>query len=119
MMSGMSQGRREDQIIRALQQPPEAIDVSGRWLDDRLYTVQAAGPRDHPAQGYELGSLGHRIRSVLLHDAERSSTRLLSPGPDEMWTDPWLVRDGESLLVYAKVDDAGAGTPPTRILPAG
>lgn len=97
----------------------QALDVAGRWLDDRFYAVQAAGPQDHPAQDYELGSLGHRIRSVLLHDAERSSTRLLTPGPGELWTDPWMVRDGDSLVVYAKVGDVEAGIPPTRIRPAG
>ncbi|GLW31106.1 hypothetical protein [Actinoplanes regularis] len=93
------------------------LDTSGRWLDDRFYLTHAAGPEDHPAQAYEPGGLSSRIRSVLLHDADRSSTRLLSPNPDELWTDPWIVRDGESLLVYPKPEDIEAGTHPARVLP--
>ncbi|GID92443.1 hypothetical protein ACFQFC_40390 [Amorphoplanes digitatis] len=97
----------------------QTLDTSGRWLDDRFYTVQAEGPEDHPAQEYGMGSLSSRIRSLLLHDADRSSTRLLTPTPDELWTDPRIVRSGESLLVHARPDDIRTGTPPTRILPTG
>jgi hypothetical protein len=97
----------------------QTLDGSGRWLDGRFYTVQAVGPEDHPSQEYVMGSLVSRIKSVLLHDAERSSTRLLAPSLEEIWTDPWIVRDGESLLVYATLDDVEAAIAPTRILPVG
>ncbi|MET8153499.1 hypothetical protein ACIBSW_07950 [Actinoplanes sp. NPDC049668] len=97
--------------------PEQTLDVSGRWLDDRFYMVQAAGPEDHPAQEYGMGTLSCRIRSVLLHDADRSSTKLLTPTPTEPWTDPRIVRDGESLLIYARPEDTKTGTPPTRTLP--
>lgn len=95
------------------------LDLSGQWLDDRFYTVQAEGPADHPAQDHQMGSLVSRIRSVLLYDAERSRTRLLVPGPDEPWTFPWIVSDGRSLLVYADSDDVQGGIAPTRTLPIG
>lgn len=93
------------------------LDVSGQWLDDRFYTVQAEGPEGHPAQDYQMGGLATRIKSLLLHDAERSRTQLLVPGPDESWTDPSIVSDGRSLLVYADHHDVGNGIPPTRALP--
>ncbi|WIN00455.1 hypothetical protein ACTOB_004164 [Actinoplanes oblitus] len=97
----------------------QTLDVSGQWLDDRFYAVRADGPVDHPAQDYQMGNLASRIKSLLLHDAEQSRTRLLVPGPDEAWTCPWIVSDGRTLLVYAHDDDVRSGIPPTRILPVG
>ncbi|WP_099343804.1 MULTISPECIES: hypothetical protein [unclassified Actinoplanes] len=87
------------------------LDSVGRWVDDRFYTVQAAGPDDHPAQEWEMGGLGRRIRSLLLYDAGHASARLLVPAAGESWTDPWVSRDGGSLRVHADGDDAIGRTP--------
>ncbi|WP_052720583.1 hypothetical protein [Actinoplanes rectilineatus] len=86
------------------------LDGCGRWLDDRFYAVQAAGPDDHPAQSYAMGTLVHQIRSLLVYDAAHARTHLFEPGPAERWTDPIVVRDGDTLLLRPRRDAAPART---------
>lgn len=95
----------------------EHLDRHGRWADDRFFVVQAGGPDDHPAQEYTFGLPVTRISSLLIHDADRASGRLLVPGPEEMWTDPTVLRHGDELWIYPDRAAADAGTPPDRTLP--
>ncbi|MEU8241317.1 hypothetical protein AB0C07_23980 [Actinoplanes missouriensis] len=88
----------------------------GRWLDDRFYVIEVNGPDDHPEQEYGFG--GAVINSVLIHDADRSSSRVLEPTADERWTTPWVVREGDELLVFPDRQAAEAGASPDRTLPA-
>ncbi|MEU4563229.1 hypothetical protein AB0F72_33030 [Actinoplanes sp. NPDC023936] len=88
----------------------------GRWLDDRFYVIEVDGPDDHPEQDYGFG--GSVINSVLIHDADRSSDRVLEPGPGERWTTPWVVRAGDELLIFPDRQAAEAGASPDRTLPA-
>ncbi|WP_433831546.1 hypothetical protein ACQP2E_13795 [Actinoplanes sp. CA-015351] len=85
----------------------------GWWLDDRFFVVPAEGPDEHPAQEYTMGDLVSVIQSVLIHDAASSTTQVLVPGPAELWTDPWVVRDGDELHVYP---DRDTGRAPDRTL---
>ncbi|MFE9630952.1 hypothetical protein [Streptomyces sp. NPDC006463] len=96
----------------------EWLDKGGFWVDERFFTIRIEGPKDHPEQG--LGHMGaqlYNIVSLLIHDAERGTTRILVPEDTENWTDPVLaVRDGMG-WVYPTREDRAAGGTPDRIFP--
>ncbi|MFF1871564.1 hypothetical protein [Streptomyces sp. CB03911] len=92
------------------------LDESGRWVDERLYVVDAAGPEDHPEQDFTFGHLGHVILSVVVHDVERATTQVLVPAAGESWTDPVVRRDGDTWRLYPHRSAVDAGRP-DRVLP--
>ncbi|BBH68686.1 hypothetical protein ACTI_53710 [Actinoplanes sp. OR16] len=73
------------------------ISWYGRWLDDRWLVAQAEGPDDHPLWTYE-----RQILNVIVHDAEERVTLVLTPGPEDAWTNPWPERDGDGWKVRAE-----------------
>ncbi|RSM61651.1 hypothetical protein DMB66_24355 [Actinoplanes sp. ATCC 53533] len=93
------------------------LATPGYWVGDRFFVVDVAGPDDHPAQRYVLSDLVTAIVSLLIHDADQSSTHLLVPRPDELWTDPRVERHGDVLHVYPDLAARAAGRP-DRTLPA-
>ncbi|MFE6828425.1 hypothetical protein [Streptomyces sp. NPDC057690] len=93
------------------------LEAYGHWLDGRFLVVRAEGPDDHPRQSYGPGMLVTGIVSVLIHDAAHGSTRTLTPGPQERWTDPQVVLAGEKMRVYA-TREARAADVTDRILSA-
>ncbi|MFD9480592.1 MULTISPECIES: hypothetical protein [Streptomyces] len=94
------------------------LDKSGFWEDERYFTIRIEGPKDHPEQGLgEMGRQLYNIVSLLIHDAERGTTRILVPEATESWTDPVLaVRDGSG-WVYPTREARAAGGAPDRIIP--
>ncbi|MFD8633700.1 hypothetical protein [Streptomyces sp. NPDC059533] len=94
------------------------LDNGGSWEAERFFTIRIEGPEDHPEQG--IGAMGrqlHNIVSLLIHDAERGTTRILVPEAGESWTDPVLdVRDGTGRVYPTREDRAADGTP-DRIFP--
>ncbi|WP_328924392.1 hypothetical protein OG429_06850 [Streptomyces sp. NBC_00190] len=94
------------------------LDKGGFWVDERFFTIRIEGPKDHPEQGLgPMGSQLYNIVSLLIHDAERGTTRILVPEDTENWTDPVLaVRDGMG-WVYPTREDRAAGGAPDRIFP--
>lgn len=96
----------------------EGLDNGGYWEDERYFTIRIEGPKDHPEQG--LGDMGRElcnIVSLLIHDAERGTTRILVPEATESWTDPVLdVTDGTG-RVYPTREARAAGGTPDRIIP--
>ncbi|MGW1070584.1 hypothetical protein ACWD4F_39545 [Streptomyces aureus] len=91
------------------------LNPYGHWLDGRLLVVQAEGPDDHPLQSYGPGLPVTGIVSLLIHDTAYGSTQTLIPGPHETWTEPHVVRAGETLRVYA-TPEARIADVPDRIL---
>ncbi|WP_405828663.1 hypothetical protein [Streptomyces sp. NBC_00105] len=102
----------------------ELLDKGGHWVEERFFVIQVEGPEDHPRQG--LGHIGaqlYAIVSLLVHDAERHTTRVFVPDRTEHWTDPVLrVRNGTG-YVYATPEADAADTPdrefPVDPAPAG
>ncbi|MEU9251779.1 hypothetical protein AB0D66_08045 [Streptomyces sp. NPDC048270] len=98
----------------------QLLDKGGFWEDERFFTIRVGGPEDHPRQG--LGDIGdqlYRIVSLLIHDAERGTTRILVPEDTENWTDPVLdVRDGMG-RVYPTHEALAGGGAPDRTFPIG
>ena len=92
------------------------LATPGYWVGDRFLVVDVPGPDDHPAQRYVLSDLVTTIVSLLIHDAEKSSTHLLVPRPDELWTDPRVERHGDVLHVYPD-RAAREASRPDRTLP--
>ncbi|MEV6397870.1 hypothetical protein AB0M39_24375 [Streptomyces sp. NPDC051907] len=93
------------------------LERTGHWLDDRFYVVEAEGPEDHPEQRLAFGQLACHIISLVVHDAERAATQVFVPGPQEIWTDPRVRRDGDTLRLYADLAAAEADRP-DRVVPA-
>ncbi|WP_327386924.1 MULTISPECIES: hypothetical protein [unclassified Streptomyces] len=96
----------------------EWLDKGGIWVEGRYFTIQIEGPKDHPEQG--LGAMGrqlHNIVSLLIHDAERGTTRILVPEATESWTDPALEVRGGTGRVYPTREARAAGGTPDRIVP--
>ncbi|MEU4690522.1 hypothetical protein [Actinoplanes sp. NPDC023714] len=91
----------------------QTLDDYGSWLDERFFVIAAEGPDDHPAQSYVWDSLYSTIRSLVVHDADRGTTLILVPTPEERWTQPEAVRDGDRLLIHPD----GPGGEPDRVLP--
>ncbi|WP_327417873.1 hypothetical protein [Streptomyces sp. NBC_01233] len=95
----------------------EGLDKGGLWVEERFFVIRVEGPDDHPQQG--LGHIGaqlYAIVSLLVHDAERHTTRVFVPDHTENWTEPVLrVRNGTG-YVYA-TPEAGAADPPDREFP--
>jgi hypothetical protein len=87
------------------------LDTLGYWVGDRFLVVEVQGPEAHPAQRYVISALVTAIVSVLIYDAELSSTLLLVPEPDELWTDPRVVRHGDALDIYPDLAALDAGKP--------
>ncbi|MEU9147378.1 hypothetical protein [Streptomyces sp. NPDC048349] len=96
----------------------EGLDKGGFWEDERFFTIRIEGPQDHPHQGMgDIGNQLYNIVSLLIHDAERGTTRILVPQDTENWTDPVLdVRDGTG-RVYPTREAAAAGGTPDRTFP--
>ncbi len=94
------------------------LDKGGIWVEQRYFTIQIEGPQDHPEQGPgDIGRQLYNIVSLLIHDAERGTTRILVPEATESWTDPALeVRDGVG-RVYPTWEARAAGGTPDRIIP--
>lgn len=92
------------------------LEPPGQWVGDRFLVVQVQGPDDHPAQRFLPGALVTTIVSLLIYDARESSTRLLVPRPDELWTEPRVERHGDALHVFADPAARAAGRP-DRTLP--
>ncbi|MFI8086334.1 hypothetical protein ACIF6L_36745 [Kitasatospora sp. NPDC086009] len=92
------------------------LDSSGYWVDGRYYVVQAEGPQDHPEQSHTMGHLCCTVLSLVVHDAELATTRILVPRATEAWTDPELGRDGDTLCVYPSRGARAAGRA-DRVLP--
>ncbi|MFJ4777676.1 hypothetical protein [Streptomyces sp. NPDC088762] len=88
------------------------LDKGGLWEEERFFVIRVEGPQDHPRQG--LGHMGaqlHAIVSLLVHDADRSTTQVFIPDHTEDWTEPVLrVRNGTG-YVYATPEACAAGTP--------
>ncbi|MGP3684207.1 hypothetical protein ACTVZO_05745 [Streptomyces sp. IBSNAI002] len=96
----------------------EWLDKGGFWEDERFFTIHVEGPEDHPRQG--LGHIGAQLSgivSLLIHDPDRGTTRILVPEDTENWTDPVLdVRDGTG-RVYPTREERAAGGTPDRTFP--
>ncbi|WP_329485163.1 hypothetical protein OG618_01010 [Kitasatospora sp. NBC_01246] len=92
------------------------LDSSGYWVGRRNYVVQAEGPPDHPEQGLTMGNLCCAILSLVVHDAELVTTRILVPEAAETWTDPELRLDRDTLHVYPNGQAREAGRA-DRVLP--
>jgi hypothetical protein len=111
--------RYSDQVLLWVDGTPVApgrwLDPPGYWVDERFFAVDVQGPDDHPAQTYVPGRLVTTIVSVLIHDAELAASRLFVPGPDELWTDPLVVRHGDALHVYPDRAAVDAGRPDRTI----
>uniref|UniRef100_A0AAU2JI20 Uncharacterized protein n=1 Tax=Streptomyces sp. NBC_00049 TaxID=2903617 RepID=A0AAU2JI20_9ACTN len=94
----------------------EWLDKGGFWEGERFFTIRIEGPEDHPEQG--IGAMGNQlctIVSLLIHDAQRGTTRILVPEATESWTDPVLaVRDGAG-WVYPTREARAAGGAPDRV----
>ncbi|MEV7591074.1 hypothetical protein AB0O42_12410 [Streptomyces sp. NPDC089922] len=96
------------------------LDKGGWWVAERFFVIRIGGPDDHPEQGpAPIGSQLYNIVSLLVHDAERGTTRILVPEHTESWTDPVLaVRDGTA-SVYPTREDRDADVTPDRVFPVG
>ncbi|MET8451095.1 hypothetical protein [Streptomyces sp. NPDC005209] len=93
-----------------------ALEHSGYWASSRFYVVETEGPKDHPEQGLAMGNLCWNILSLVVHDVERATTRVLVPEATETWTCPVLRVDGEALRVYPDYEVCEDASP-DRVLP--
>ncbi|MEU6309490.1 hypothetical protein [Streptomyces sp. NPDC047014] len=94
------------------------LDKGGFWEAERFFFIRIEGPENHPEQGPgEIGTYLYNIVSLLIHDAERGTSRILVPEDTESWTDPMLaVRDGMAYVYPTREDRAAEGTP-DRVFP--
>jgi len=82
------------------------IDDLAWWRSDRFLVTKVGGLWDHPfadPMKFRALPLGW-IRGVLLWDNLKRQAQVFLPLPTEAWTDPKMLRQGDSWHIYADED---------------